>query len=92
VFVTPLMRVDDLNPVALRRPQSKNQLCTNKEFMDAVMSTEGKTFTKIVTEAKNTLTMSRSSCQRALNRLTRNGLIKHSGGLYGVEGSKVHMP
>src|SRR5512136_1309717 len=45
----PLMRVaNDLNPDALRRPQSKNKVCTDKEFMDAVISEEGKTFTRIV--------------------------------------------
>src|SRR5512136_2141839 len=44
----PLMRVaNDLNPDALRRPQSKNKVCTDKEFMDAVISEEGKTFTRI---------------------------------------------
>ena len=43
----PLMRVaGDLNPDALRRPQSKRKKCTDKEFMDAVMTSEGTTFTK----------------------------------------------
>ena len=89
----PLMRLaSDLNPEALRRPQAKNKVCSDKDFMDAVMTTDGKTFTKIVTEAKNELTMSRSTCQRMLNKLTGRGLIKFSGGLYWVEGSKVHMP
>ena len=89
----PLMRVaKDLNPDALRRPQSKNKVCSDKEFVDAVMTEEGKTFTRIVADAKNTLNMSRSTCQRALNRLTQAGLIKCSGGLYWVEGSKVHIP
>ncbi|MGC3956645.1 MAG: AAA family ATPase [Verrucomicrobiota bacterium] len=89
----PLMRVaKDLNPDALRRPQSKNKVCSDKEFVDAVLSEEGKTFTRIVADAKNTLNMSRSTCQRALNRLTQAGLIKCSAGLYWVEGSKVHMP
>lgn len=89
----PLMTVaSDLNPDALRRPQSKNKVCSDKEFVDAVMTNEGQTFTKIVTEAKSTLKMSRSTCQRALNRLTQAGLIRFSGGLYWVEGSKVHMP
>jgi len=89
----PLMTVaNDLNPEALRRPQSKNKVCSDKEFVAAVMTEEGKSFTRIVADAKNTLNMSRSTCQRALNRLTQAGLIKCSTGLYWVEGSKVHMP
>lgn len=89
----PLMRVaSDLNPDALRRPQAKNKVCSDKEFMDAVMTAEGKTFTRIVNDSKSELNMSRSTCQRTLNRLTERGLIKCSGGLYWVEGSKVHMP
>ncbi len=89
----PLMRLaNDLNPDALRRPQAKNKVCSDKEFMDAVMTDEGKTFTRIVTEAKNTLNMSRSTAQRFLNRLTAAELIRSSGGLYWIEGSKVHIP
>jgi len=89
----PLMRLaNDLNPEALRRPQAKNKICTDKEFVEAVMTDEGKTFTRIVTEAKNTLNMSRSTAQRFLNRLTQAGLIRFSGGLYWTEGSKVHIP
>lgn len=89
----PLMKVaSDLNPEALRRPQTKNKVCSDKEFVDAVMTEEGKSFTRIVADAKNLVNMSRSTCQRMLNRLTERDLIKSSGGLYWVEGSKVHMP
>ena len=89
----PLMRLaPGLNPEALRRPQSKNKVCSDKEFMDAVMTTEGKSFTKIVSDARSALKMSKSTCQRMLNRLTHNDLIKSGGGLYWVEGSKVHIP
>ena len=45
----PLMHVaSDLNPEALRRPQAKNKVCSDKEFVDAVITTEGKSFSKIV--------------------------------------------
>ena len=55
----PLMRLaPDLNPGALRRPQSKNKVCSDKEFVEAVMTAEGKSFTNIVSEAKATLKMS----------------------------------
>ena len=82
----PLMKVaSDLNPEALRRPQSKNKVCSDKDFMDAVMTNEGKAFTKIVTEARSALKMSRSSVAVYLKRLTSNGLIKTGGGLYWIE-------
>ncbi len=79
----PLMRVaKDLNPDALRRPQAKNKVCSDKEFVAAVMTEEGQTFTKIVSEAKAMLKMSRSSTAVYLKRLTDIGLIQTSGGLY----------
>jgi len=79
----PLMRVaSDLNPDALRRPQAKNKVCSDKEFVDAVITDEGKTFTRIVTEAENSLKMSRRTTAVYLKRLTEKGLIKSAGGLY----------
>ncbi len=72
----------DLNPDALRRPQSKNKVCSDKEFVAAVMTEEGKTFAKIVTEAASTLKMSRRTTAVYLKRLTGSGLIKTGGGLY----------
>jgi hypothetical protein len=81
----PLMTVaSDLNPDALRRPQSKNKVCSDKEFMDSVMTTEGKSFTKIVSEARAELKISKNTTGRLLKRLEANGLITHSGGLYWV--------
>jgi DNA-binding transcriptional ArsR family regulator len=79
----PLMRVaGDLNPDALRRPQSKNKVCSDKEFLDAVMTDDGKSFTKIMQEAKSALNLSQSTAQRALKRLETAGLVRNSGGLY----------
>jgi hypothetical protein len=84
----PLMKVaNDLNPEALRRPQSKNKKCSDKDFMDAVMAEEGQTFTKIVTAAANTLKMSRRTTAVYLKRLTDIGLIKAGGGLYWIGNS-----
>jgi len=79
----PLMRLaKDLNPDALRRPQAKNKVCSDKDFMDAVITSEGKTFTKIINDAKETLGMSRSSTAIYLKRLCDKDLIKTGGGLY----------
>ena len=89
----PLMRIaNDLNPDALRRPQGRNKLATDKEFMDAVITEEGKTFTKIVSDAKSSLNLSTSTAKRALNRLISAGLVINSGGLYWAKVQKVHMP
>lgn len=65
----PLMRVaGDLNPDALRRPQSKNKVCSDKEFVEAVVTIEGKSFTKIVNEAKDVLKMSSRTTATYLKR------------------------
>ena len=81
----PLMKLaKDLNPDALRRPQSKNKVCSDKEFVAAVMSEEGKTFAKIVEIAKSELKMSRSTTAVYLKRLTDKALIQTAGGLYWV--------
>ena len=86
----PLMRIaSDLNPEALRRPQSKNKVCSDREFVDAVMSTEGKPFTKIVQEAESTLNMSRRTATRYLERLSQAGIIRTGGGLYWVGRAEV---
>jgi hypothetical protein len=88
----PMMRLAaDLNPDALRRPQGRNKLATDKEFMDAVITNDGKSFTKIMQDAKSSLNMSQSTAKRALNRLISAGLINNSGGLYWAKGQKVHM-
>ena len=79
----PLMKVaSDLNPDALRRPQSKNKVCSDKEFLDAIITGEGKTFGRITEDAKSCLKMSARTAATYLKRLTEKGLIKNSGGLY----------
>ena len=77
------MRVaSDLNPDALRRAQSKNKVCSDKEFIEAVLGTKSKSFTGIVTDSANCLKMSRRTASSYLSRLTKAGLICNSGGLY----------
>lgn len=79
----PLMRVaKDLNPDALRRPQSKNKVCSDKDFVEAVIGTEGRTFTKIIAVAKTELEMSRRTATRYLERLCEAGILTTSSGLY----------
>jgi predicted transcriptional regulator len=76
----------DLNPEALRRPQGRNKVCTDREFMEAVLSAEGKSFGTIAKDAKNSLNMGRSSAANYLKRLVDAGLVRLSGGLYWVPG------
>ena len=79
----PLMQLaPELNPGALRRPQSKNKVCSDREFVEAVITTEGKTFTRIVSEAKAALKMSPRTTATYLKRLVAKGLIRSAGGLY----------
>lgn len=87
----PLMRVaSDLNPEALRRPQAKNKVCSDKEFSEAVFTdSEPKSFSRIVSEGKNLLGMSQSTVQRALKRLETAGLVRSGGGLYWWNGQMV---
>jgi hypothetical protein len=85
----PLMRVaSDLNPEALRRPQGRNKKATEKEFLDAVISTEGRPFGRIMSEAKELLDMSRATASRFLQRGVESGLIHSSGGLYWKNGGQ----
>jgi hypothetical protein len=79
----PLMRVaSDLNPEALRRPQGRNKLCTDREFVEAVLGTESKNYKNVVRQAREFLGLSEASVNRYLSRLKEAGLICHSGGLY----------
>jgi hypothetical protein len=79
----PLLRVaNDLNPEALRRPQSKNKVCTDREFVDLAVGHQAKGFKRIVEDAAEQLSMSRATAARYLQRLVAAGLVKSSGGLY----------
>jgi predicted transcriptional regulator len=50
--------------------------------MAAVITSEGKTFTRIVQDAESTLSMSRRTTAVYLKRLSDKGLISSGGGLY----------
>jgi DNA-binding transcriptional ArsR family regulator len=79
----PLMRLaTDLNPEALRRPQSKNKVCSDKEFMDAVITDEPKAFKTIAADAASCLKMSKRSVTNYLARLAAAGLVCTSAGVY----------
>ncbi|MEI8290250.1 MAG: AAA family ATPase [Verrucomicrobiota bacterium] len=79
----PLMRVaKELNPDALRRPQAKNKVCTDKEFLDAVMSDDAKGHGRIMAEAKQCLNIGRTTAARYLARLVEAGLVTTSAGVY----------
>ena len=79
----PLMKVaSDLNPDALRRPQSKNKVCSDKEFMDAVITDDPKAFKTIAADAGSSLQMSKRTVTNYLTRLTAAGLVCSSAGVY----------
>jgi hypothetical protein len=88
----PLMRVaKDLNPDALRRPQAKNKVCTDKEFLEAAVGRDGKTFSRIVEDACTRLEMSRRTATRYLERLTDAGILRQAGGLYWTKGDEKNV-
>ena len=79
----PMMRLAaDLNPDALRRPQSKNKVCSDKDFVEAVITDEPKAFKAIASDAAACLKMSKRSVTNYLTRLTAAGLICTSAGVY----------
>jgi hypothetical protein len=72
----------ELNPEALRRPQAKNKVCTDSEFMEAVVGDQPKGFSSIVKDAAAKLSMSRRTSARYVARLAETGVLRQSGGLY----------
>jgi hypothetical protein len=78
----PLMRVaSDLNPDALRRPQAKNKVCSDKEFVDEYISITPASRGAIVAAAtKNAI--SPATTDRYLKRLSEAGVIACGNGLY----------
>jgi hypothetical protein len=89
----PLMRVaPELNPDALRRPQSKNKVCRDSEFIEQTIGTGAKAFTAIIRDAETNLGMSRRTAMNYLNRLKDAGLIVQSSGLYWAKRNEESNP
>jgi hypothetical protein len=85
----PVMKLaGDLNPEALRRPQTKNKVCKDREFVEAVLGDKPKGFGAIVKDAEDALQMSRRTVARYLSRLTEAGVVARSGGLYWASGAR----
>jgi len=78
----PLMRLaPDLNPDALRRPQAKNKVCTDKEFVDQLLTDQPAARSAIVAKGGE-LGISPRSVDRYLSRLAEAGVIGSEYGLY----------
>jgi hypothetical protein len=78
----PLMRVaSDLNPAALRRPQGKNKVCTDKEFVEQLVPGTPTARSTIIASARE-LGISSATTDRYLKRLSDAGLIRCGSGLY----------
>jgi hypothetical protein len=86
----PLMKVaSDLNPDALRRPQAKNKVCSDKEFVEKVLGADSWNYKSVTSRAREFLSMSEATANRYLSRLKEAGLINHSGGLYWAQHEEV---
>ena len=78
----PLMKVaTDLNPEALRRPQAKNKVCTDKEFIEQMLTDKPASRSDVVAKAAD-LSISTATTDRYLKRLSDAGLIASGGGFY----------
>ena len=89
----PMMRLaPELNPEALRRPQARKKVCTDKEFTEVAVGSAGKAFGTVLRDAAQELQMSTRTAARYLARLTKAGLLTQSGGLYWVKRSAGGAP
>lgn len=80
----PLMKLTtDLDPDSLRRPQAKNKVCTDREFIQHYISDTPCSRAAIVKAAAGA-GISRATADRYLNRLSESGAICSGGGLYWV--------
>jgi hypothetical protein len=78
----PLMRLaKELNPDALRRPQAKNKVCSDREFVEQFISEKPTARSGIVAAAKDA-GISPATTDRYLKRLSDAGLIRSGSGLY----------
>jgi hypothetical protein len=78
----PLMKVaHDLNPDSLRRPQAKNKVCSDKQFIEQLLTETPTARGDIVAKAAD-LAISSATTDRYLKRLAEAGLIACGGGLY----------
>jgi hypothetical protein len=77
-----MLLAKDLNPDALRRPQAKNKVCTDLEFVRQVLGEDSINYKNVVSRAREFFEMSEATINRYLARLKAAGLICHSGGLY----------
>lgn len=81
----PLMKVaTDLDPDSLRRPQAKNKVCTDREFIQHYISDTPCSRAAIVKIASSAGLATRT-IDRYLKRLAESGLIRSSGGLYWLQ-------
>ena len=86
----PLMKLAvELNPESLRRPQTKNKVCSDRDFVAKVLGSKSLNWQQTVDRAKAELEMSESSTSRYLRRLLAASLICASGGLYWASHQEV---
>lgn len=78
----PLTRLaKELNPDALRRPQAKNKVMTDREFIEQLLTDEPASTAAICQKAAQ-IDVSRRTVERFLQRLKDGGLICSDYGLY----------
>lgn len=79
----PLMRLaKELNPEALRRPQGKNKVCTDREFVNEVFGDKALATKQVRQRASEVFGMSPRTADRYLARNVAAGVLCQGGGLY----------
>ena len=82
-WVYPIMRLArELNPEALKRPQGKSKVCTDREFVDVVFGGKALATKQIRERAREEFAMSGRTADRYLARNLAAGVLRHGGGLY----------
>ena len=76
-----MLLASDLNPDALRRPQAKNKVCTDREFVDRFVG-NGPIARRDIVAAAAKAGVSARTTDRFLQRLSEAGLICCGSGLY----------
>ena len=71
----------ELNPEALRRPQAKNKVCSDLEFVETLLTERPTSRSAIVSQAAK-IDISSATTDRYLKRLSDAGVIGSGSGLY----------
>ena len=81
--IIPILRLArELNPDALRRPEGRNKVCTDRQFVDAVLGCGALGFRMVVEAAKLSFRITRATAGWCLAQRRGSGVVNQSAGAY----------